>query len=176
MRSMRIVVVIGVALYALSCAPFRVSYDYDTSADFSLYTTYAWREIPRTVEMNDLVVGRIKDAVNRELQDRGFSEVPELPDFFITAQMLTRHKVELVDWGYGPGPYWYGGPYGYPRFSSREYEEGVLIIDFVDAEKNTLIWRGAATGIVEPALRPEQRTETISRAVARILEKFPPVQ
>jgi hypothetical protein len=52
-----------------------------------------------------------------------------------------------------------------------EYEVGTLIIDFVDAKKKELIWRGIATGVVNPNITAED----IDRIVAKIMENYPPV-
>ena len=59
--------------------------------------------------------------------------------------------------------------------TSIEYQEGTLMIDIINAAKNELVWRGSATDIVDPDLSPEKKTQKINNAVARILEKFPPM-
>ncbi len=174
MRIIPAVLICCVVLCAASCSQVMVSYDYDKNANFTAFKTYGWHAIERTVEMNDLVINRVKDAVNRELEARGFRQVPENPDFFIALHVSSRQKVELIDWGNAPGPYWGGWGGNYGGVDSIEYQEGTLMIDIVDAAKNELVWRGSATGIVDPGLSPEKRTQEINNAVARILEKFPP--
>ena len=60
----------------------------------------------------------------------------------------------------------------------RRYEEGTLLIDFVDARTKQLIWRGWAVGVIENvgiiASDPEKAEKKISSAVRKILEHFPP--
>ena len=56
----------------------------------------------------------------------------------------------------------------------REYDEGTLIIDIVDAGSNELVWRGAAQGEVNLAASPQEREQRAQDAVQRILEDFPP--
>ena len=175
MRIIPAVLILCVVLCAASCSQVMVSYDYDKNMNFSGFKTYGWRDMQRTVEMNDLVVNRVQDAVDRELQVKGFRQVPESPDFFIALHISTQQKLDITDWGYGTGAYWGRGyGYGYGGITSRDYQEGTLIIDIIDTAENELVWRGSATGIVDPGLSPEKRTQEINNAVARILEKFPP--
>jgi hypothetical protein len=56
----------------------------------------------------------------------------------------------------------------------RQYEEGTLVIDFVDAASRKLVWRGTGSGALESEPTPEETTRGIDRAVAKILEQFPP--
>lgn len=176
MQCLKTLVLLGFFVCAASCSQVMVAYDYDSSVNFSGFKTYSWHAIERTIEMNDLIINRVKDSVNRELQAKGFRQVPEHPDFFIALHLSTRQKRDITDWGYGTGAYWGRGyVYDYGGISVIDYEEGTLIIDMVDAAENELVWRGSATDIVEPALSPEKRTQKIDNAVVRILEKFPPM-
>jgi hypothetical protein len=52
------------------------------------------------------------------------------------------------------------------------YREGTLIIDLMDANNKTLVWRGWATSAIEEAVsrNPEQ---SIRKAVERIFKLFP---
>jgi hypothetical protein len=36
------------------------------------------------------------------------------------------------------------------------------------------VWRGTATGIVDPTATPEERQQTIRDAVREVLSEFPP--
>ena len=94
MRIIPAVLICCVVLCAASCSQVIVSYDYDKNANFTAFKTYGWHAIERTVEMNDLVINRVKEAVNRELEARGFRQVPENPDFFIALHVSTRQKVD----------------------------------------------------------------------------------
>jgi len=73
--------------------------------------------------------------------------------------------------GFGYGGYGYGG-YGYGGYGYDDYGyEGILILDFIDAESNELIWRGWYANDVDDG---EIGEEQINKAVKHILEKFPP--
>lgn len=175
MRSLKTLLVSCFVFCSAACSTISINYDYDKTVNFPSYKYYAWHTIPRTVEMNDLLINRVKNAANRVLQSKGFREVSENPDFFLAIHTSKQQKVEIIDWGYAYGPYWRRGGYGFGGVDLRQYEEGTLILDVVDANKNELVWRGSATGIVDPYLSPEKRTEKIDAAVTRILDKFPPL-
>jgi hypothetical protein len=57
-----------------------------------------------------------------------------------------------------------------------QYDEGTLVIDFVDMAKQELVWRGIGTGAVSESPSVEERTANINNAVMQILEQFPPTQ
>ena len=58
--------------------------------------------------------------------------------------------------------------------SAYEFEEGSLILDFVDPESNKLIWRGSAKAQIDSVDTPEKREKLINAAVNEILGKYPP--
>ena len=57
--------------------------------------------------------------------------------------------------------------------SRHQFATGALIIDFVDADTNRLVWRGWATATV-PKGREEPDPNRIRDAVRKILAEFPP--
>jgi len=70
-------------------------------------------------------------------------------------------------YGYGHG-FGYGG-YGH-GYNDYGYE-GILILDFIDAKSNELIWRGWYADEVDDGEIGEKK---IRKAVKHILEQFPP--
>ena len=158
--------------FAAGCATVSVNYDYDPDVNFTNLKTFNWLPAPKLNEKHGLVLNRVKTAVKRELESKGIVMVSDNPDFLIAIHGERQSKVSITDWGYSPGRY--GRYWGGGGIDVYQYEEGTLILDFVDADIKELIWRGTAIGIVDPDLSPEQRTENINNAVAKILEKFPP--
>lgn len=158
---------------ALSCSPVSVSQDYDPQTNFSNLKNFAWLPIPRKAEVNQLVAKRIQNAVTRELGSKGLLENSMNPDFLIAMHGTTKEKLEIQDWGYSSrrAAYW-----GDRDISINQYTEGTLILDFVDAKSKQLLWRGVATGTVDPNATPEKRTKRINEGVAQLLAKFPPVR
>jgi hypothetical protein len=172
MKSLRVFLVLCLILLCSSCSPFHVTYDYDAEADFTPLKTFDWMAVPAQAQVNELVIKRVKSAVTRELESKGIKKVSENPDFLIALHGGKERKVEIQDWGYTYGHhrrYWDNR-----RIDIYEYEEGTLILDIVGAESRELIWRGSATGVIDPNPTPEQRGKRVDEVVAKILENFPP--
>ncbi len=156
---------------AQSCSSINVSHDYDPQANFNNLKTFSWLSFPKKAEVNQLVVRRIRDAVTGGLEAKGL-RLSSNPDFMIAMHGATKEKLDIQDWGYASprAAYW-----GRRDISVQQYTEGTLILDFVDAKSKEMLWRGVASGAVDPGATPEQRTKRINEAVAKLLAKFPPV-
>ena len=176
MRIVKIAVVILTGMFVVGCATVSVQHDYDTTADFGAMDSYAWIEVPSKQELDDITIRRAKNAVEEQLALKGFTISEDDPDFTIALHGKIKDKVDVVDWGYSYSRYdrYYGGYGGTRRIETYEYEEGTLLIDFVDADSGNLIWRGSGTGVLDPSASPEKREKNVNDAVAKILAKFPP--
>ena len=157
---------------------YDVRYDYDKHTDFHELKTYDWMPAPDELDMDDLVLERIKNATDAELAAKGLVKAPSAPDFHVVPHVSAQEKIEVNNWGYRYGPYdMYGGtfwgPGGVPTYS---YEEGTLVLDFVDTKTKQLIWRGSANAEIDTVDSPEESWKIIKQAVQEILKKFPPPQ
>jgi hypothetical protein len=184
--------IIGLA-FATGCAALDVHYDFDREVDFGLIQTYDWMSVPQKTPDNELTLKHIKSAVNKQLKSKGLTLTSNNPDVLIAMHGGKEKKVDVQEWGYAyrDRDYYHTGPY-YPNMypspypadpqgrdnieyrrgtDTYEYEVGTLIIDFVDAKKKELIWRGIATGVVNSNIAAED----IDRIVAKIMENYPPV-
>jgi hypothetical protein len=159
------------------CSPiYGVAYDYNKQIDFGKYKSYDWMPVPASASIDELVIARIKKAVDADLSAKGLVETTQNPDFLIAMHIGKKHRVQVEQWGYGyygaPG-YW-GGYWGPGGVSTYQYEEGSLILDFVDAGSKKLFWRGAAKAEVQNVNTPEKSEKLINEAVKKILSKYPP--
>ena len=157
----------------ISCSTiYDVKHDYDRQANFSGLKTFDWMQAPERAGENDLIVRRIKKAVNTELQAKGLLKTANNPDFLIAEYHGKRDQIQVSDAGHGRG-----GRYGYRPVgvSAYTFEEGSLILDFVDAKSKQMIWRGSAKAEVQNIMTPEEREKLINEAVKKILKKFPPL-
>jgi hypothetical protein len=168
-----------------ACSTLLVSTDYDPDYNFSSLKTYGWLAMKRPAATdirisNTLIEDRVRAAIEHELDGRGYRKLTgETPDFYVAwlGGIDRKLRVDTIDRYYDPfrdGSF-YGGYWpGYPRTYVREYEEGTLIIDFLDPATHKLIWRGTGSDYIEPGETPEQITATINNAVNKILAGFPP--
>lgn len=179
MKQLLKVMTTGLLLFAYSCSPYiRVKYDYDQNLDFSGYHTYDWVTRPKghpadareAMLKNDLLEQRIKSAVNKTLAEKGLSQVSDSPDIFVAYHTGVEDKIKVVNWGYTyPSHYWGGR-----RVDVYQYEEGTLIIDFIDAKSKRLVWRASASATLSKRAKPEEMDKNIKRAVSKMLSPFPP--
>jgi len=141
------------------------------------------------MKVDELNRARFVTAVEDNLKSKGFNQNTSGTDFVIATHFGKQTKVDITNWGYSYSPSTYYGGYGYRHpanygyagsyantggVSVYEYEQGTLILDFVDAKTKKLIWRATAKAIISPASTPEKQTAKIKNAVEEILENFPP--
>jgi hypothetical protein len=172
------------AVTLAACATMQVGSDYDRSASFSGYHTFAMmqREHHGTAR-NPLVVTRTDDAIRQALQQRGYSFTndPASADFVVDFTIGSEERTDInaypgpyggAGWGYA-GRGWWGGGYWGSDLDVRQYREGTLSVDMFDARTHRPVWHGWAKK--ELTRRDiEQSEEPIRKAVDAILARFPP--
>ncbi len=169
----------GLAATALvsGCSGISVSTDFDPKVDFSAFKTYGWHAAPAGAAPNPLVDARIRRAVDDALPARGYRAAasPAEADFLVAHRTAVQQRIEVspssAAVGYRSGRW--GAAVG-TGADVRTYDEGTLVLDFVDAKSKELVWRGTASGTVHGDLTPEEREARIREAVTKLLEKFPP--
>ncbi len=176
MKAIKIFIVLFFIGFTVSCSTtYDVKYDYDQQTNFSDLKTFDWMQVPEKASIDSLVVQRVKNAVNAELKAKGLMMTSNNPDFLIAEHLGKKDKVQVTDWGYGYGHRGYrGGSRGRSGVSTYQYEEGSLILDFVDTKSKKLIWRGSLKAEVQNADTPEKIDTLINEAVKEILKKYPP--
>jgi len=163
-------------LFALSCGPsISVYHDYDSEKNISHYETYNWKvysEIESNrnpIYYNELNDKRIKTAVNRAMQKKGYRQVDFGPDIAIHYHIVVEDKtVFMMD----PGGHQYGLYWMKDEMNQYQYQQGTLIIDLMDSRTNDLVWRGWAVAVLED-LRPEKVEEMLNKTIDRIFEPLP---
>lgn len=176
----RVLLVFMLAI-ASGCATTPVvTADYDPSANFSAYRTFAFFEHPDTDTGNyqSLMTQTLKSAVQREMEARGYRYAPVDPDLLINfnTQMVQRTRINQTPSMYYGYPGWRGyygswGGWGYDTWVVQ-YEEGTLRIHLVDARLRQMVWEGAATERISNRHRQYGQQE-IDAAVASIFARYP---
>ena len=152
-----------------SCSTiYDVTYDYDNHINFSHLETFDWLLIKMKAGEDTITIKRIQNAANKNLLNKGYRQSSSSPDFIIVTIFETRQRSAEA-----PDPYATAfSPYTTPP--PRYYQEGNVVLDFVDPEDKQLIWRGSARADLSEIKTPEQIEKTINAAVDKILKKFPP--
>jgi hypothetical protein len=154
-------------LLAMSCSTVSVQYDYDPGFDFARLRTYDWMPLPASAEISPLTVQRIQKAVDGQLVAKGFMKRPGNPDFLIATHIGRQDKIRVTDWGYGYRG-WGGG------VSVSQYQEGTLILDFIETQSKELIWRSIATATIYRGQSPQEQQERANKGAKEIFKNFPP--
>lgn len=171
---MKLIALAAALLLLTSCAP-RISVFSDSDPDYKgrKFSSFSWAgnsnvEANRNpLHYNELNDKRIRSAVTKEMEKRGFREANG-------AELVVHYHIVVEDksivttepLGYQYGPYWTR-----MRTNTYSYQEGTLIIDLMDPKTNNLVWRGWATAALD-TITPEKSDEMIRRAVEKIFSKF----
>jgi len=180
------------AASAVACAPAaKVGFDYDPSANFKAYHTYEWmadeqeKTGDRSADSTTVDI-RIRTAVGAQLHLKGYSAAPNgQPDFYV-AYHIGVHNMALDS----STLYFSEGMAGHPLTHSADsrtagkppaaasdpqlYKTGALLVDIIDAGSKALVWRGTASGEINPGLTSEERDERIRTIIREMFSHFPP--
>jgi hypothetical protein len=172
---------LALLVLGLGCSGIRVNSDYDPATDFAPLRSFAWIEAQGAAgtpsgPSQPLFDQRVRRAVDESLTQRGLKKVDRAAADFLVQYYIAIDKKLQVDtntYGYGYGRYGYGGM-GYSQTTVREYEEGTLLLDFVDPTRKELVWRGSGTTRIRSTTKPEERDKRVREVVTKILDQFPP--
>jgi len=161
---------------AAGCATtMTVSSHVERGLDFSRYRTFDWGpadELPTgdpRLDANPYFKDYLLGAVERELGHRGL-EMSTSPDLRLHfhASVNSRLNVDHIDHERG---YCYSAGCG---ADVSEYEAGTIVLDFVDARTNQVIWRGWAQDALRNLLNDRETTaRAVESAVTRMMTQFP---
>lgn len=144
--------------------------DYDRKVNFEQFHTYSWGKVQTS---NPLWESRIKDAVNKVLQAKGWQEVPSGGDVTVMAVGATKNQQEYQTYYDGLGAGWrWGGFGGMTTTQVQNYRVGTLIVDLYQASDKQLIWRGSSNDTLSN--NTEHNEKDLDKAVDKMFKKFPP--
>ena len=165
-----------------ACSTVTVTTDYDHSAPFGKYKTYALAPAKQGQTLSPASEAALRDALRTELAPRGIAEATSgKPDLAIVRHVFLSDKISVqqyTDWGYGHAGAW---PYGYGYYGMwagaprtyvdvSAYTEGTLILDAVDLHTKKLVFRGTGTAVVGG---PESNADKIRDAVKQMVASLP---
>ena len=172
MRYSKLFLLILIIFSLVSCSSIYVVYDYDVEADFSKYSTYRW-DMNRSDSAfkNQLLDKRLRYALNKELQARGYEQTDDSADFILSYEQATHQEkdVYVVHSSHG---------WSRHRFHTRQvfvdhHKEGTIVLNIFDGKTDELVWQGWASGIEVDLENIEYNINTVA---AKLIEKFPPVK
>ena len=174
----RILVVATLALLMVACASVpRINTNTNPATDFASFSTYNFMQPLGTDRPNGVQTPlsvMLTDAMKREMSSRGYrrSDSPDLLiNFFVnTEERMDVRQVPTASsfHGYRRNRYATWGGY---RTQVRQYTQGTLAIDLVDASQNMLAWEGVAQQRLGRNTR-EISQEQIDDVVHQLMAEF----
>lgn len=157
-----------------SCGSILVDYDYDESADFTQFKSYNF--LPDMESgLNELDEKRLITITDSLLQAQGFVK-SDTPDILINvfAEQYENNKPQTIGVGVGGAGrnIGIGGTVGIPL--GREQLTQSITLDFINAEKNALIWQAISESKLKFDMEPQERTVYFTKVLSKVFENFPP--
>ncbi|HEY1937265.1 MAG TPA: DUF4136 domain-containing protein [Candidatus Angelobacter sp.] len=159
-----------VSMLATVAAAQQVTIDYDHHANFERYHTYYWAKVQTE---DPLWQSRITDAVDKELQAKGWQKQQSGGDVALTAVGATKNQRAYRTFYDGFGGWRWGG-FG-PETATTSVENtrvGTLIVDMYDAQNKQLIWRAEAQDTLSG--KPEKNENKLEKTTEKMFKHFPP--
>jgi hypothetical protein len=173
MRHATFVTSLGLVLLGSLALAASVTYDYDRTATFSNYRTYAWtRGDELTDELNHT---RVVRAIDAALAAKGLARVEPAfnPDARVAYHASFDRNLEIFGSAQALGPLGLGGD----RFGSARVQPvvvGTLVVDIPDARTGAVVWRSLASSDIRPTDKPESRDKKIAKATEKMFKNYPP--
>jgi hypothetical protein len=169
----------AILLLANACSPaYKVYSEEEPGVNFYKYRTYNWLDDKYVRRGNsgpqwldERAENKIRSSVEAQMGRYGYKPCEEKPDLILHFHVVIKNEVFYIqDWWCDESM---GTEFGRcHRLRPVNYQEGTLIIDFIDGKTGGQVWRGAATGVLEN-VKPEEADARIEEAVRLIFEKFP---
>jgi Domain of unknown function (DUF4136) len=182
MQKRLVTIVTAVLLAPALAVAQKVSYDYDKTANFAAFRTYAHKDGTKVGQ--PLIDNRIVAALDEQLAAKGFTKVESDPDVFVVYHVAFDKQKDISTFssgyggGYGPYGWGWGGGWGGGTTNTqvRDILVGTLVVDMADAKKGQIAWRGMGVKEVNTQANPEKRDKSINNAVKKIFKNYPPKQ
>ena len=174
-------------LAAGGCAGPKVLTDFDPSAEFSAFRTFAFAGLTDRdqggVLDNSLLRKRIEEMVGQQLTTKGLRQVglEDRSDLLVYFGVGVKDKQRVESTGMAGGAY--GGRYGWRTgyagyygggVTTYECQEGTLIVDLAESSKKELVWRATIVGTLGAST--EENLEMANKGVAKAFEDYPPAK
>jgi len=171
------------AALGIGCSTsIEVHTSHHPSADFSNRTSYAW--LPRSPtgdpRLDDEALDeRVRTAVEAELAAKGLTKTAESPQLLLAHQVVLRSETRVSRFD-DPDSVW-DKDY-VPRIDpssdeaefERDYDVGILVLEFSNPETKVVLWRGSANTEADLRDPSRKRDRIVQEAVRAMLAGFPP--
>jgi hypothetical protein len=151
-----------------------VSYNFDSTVNFSKFKTYKWVTLKSRAPIDKLTDEQVKASLDAALGRKGLTKVDtESADLFIGYQTTEQIREQFGGSDYPVvGPGWNGS-----SDSIRTVYKGELAVDMYDPANQHLVWRGVASKTFNRLARtPDERQKNLEKAVSKLMKNYPPTK
>jgi hypothetical protein len=179
MKSAVVLLAVTLALVATPAVAQKVYVDHDDAVDFSTVTTFVFVETGDDLKESDpLAHDRVVAAIRTQFVAVGMREVEEGPQLSVTyhASEEKETRINTTHTGLNWGSSWVRGSSGISKTDSNviTYTTGTLVVDIVEVEGETLIWRGTAPGVLTG--NPQKKEKRVNRAIDKLVKEWSRLQ
>lgn len=172
MRITAFATAVSIAMLGTIAVAQTVNYDVDRAADFSRFKTYSWAAGTRLAD--ELNHKRVVRAIDTQLMLKGMTlvEPNERPDVLVAYHASFDKNLQIDVFGSG----WGGPRFGGMRSgiaTTQEIVTGTLVVDVMDANRKSMVWRGVASKELNPTAKPERREKDINKAAEKLFKNYP---
>jgi hypothetical protein len=173
MKTATVARIAAFALLGTTVLAQHVTTDYDRSANFASFKTYAWirgSEVP-----DQLNHKRIVQSIDAQLMQKGMRMVEKSanPDVLVAYHVSFDRDLQINGFSSGWGAYrWGGNRTGTAR--AEEITVGTLVVDMIDAHSKTIVWRGTASKDVDEGANAARRDKNARKAMEKLFKNYPP--
>jgi len=164
------IIVLGLICVA-ACSPVKVYTEKNNFVEHKTYQTFAILNEVRGKAAFDspIMEERLQHNIIAGMEKRGFEYNADAPDLIIRYNTDVQQNQRTVYPNHGWGM-WNPWMWGMPMAPEvRKYDQGEVIIDFIDPSVDRVIMRATAVGTVN---NPDQKQKKINTAVEKILREF----
>lgn len=170
------------------CSTVRVQSGVDPQVDLSEYVTYSWlttKDAPddNVRVKNTIVKESVRASIENNLAKKGYVKVEkDQADFLVTWLGAVDKKIHVDEIEHFYNPYGYGALFRDPASESAnsgpkpiEYDEGTLVVHFIDPDNLNIFWKGSAKERVQEGMSDKDVKLYIEQSVVQILKLYPSV-
>lgn len=171
---MRLIKYTFLLLFIFACNSPQAVYDYDQQVNFSKYSTYSLFPDFQS-GLSQLDEARLVESLHNKMQEKGFSR-SENAGIYVNVytesfEQDNRSRVGIGIGG-GGGNVGVGVSGGVPVGQMDSYLK--LTFDFIDVEKDVLVWQAIVESPFNINAAPEKREERFNKIVEKALDGYPP--
>ena len=150
-----------------------VTCDYDHTANFATFRTYAWTS--GTELADELNHARVVRAIDAVLAAKGLARVEPSanPDVLVAYHASFEKNLEITGSTDGWGPFGLGGG-GLGSARVQPVLVGTLVVDISDARTKKIVWRSLTSSDITPTDKPESRDKDVAKATKKMFRNYPP--